>query len=270
MKSLEQREPAEKSLEYIRRVAAFIRSAAEKLREDDRLPVRNDGRIDMSAFSDVHPDLKKDEQTVRKWQKEWHGNLTENELEEERLKSDGEKLELLKSAIFTKNLGSEFIVTRASLYDDIKNGIDNVLIERHTGYVVCALDEISTTSGVELETKKERVLKRNMAAGGATLKYGIILKDIGGQKQFTLGRIEHIPVFYIALPKEHIEKGLENFSASGQSDFEKSLFEYFISTLHAQVKGLELFNLRLDSALKERAHAFRGMLDSHIRKTVGE
>jgi hypothetical protein len=51
-------------------------------------------------------------------------------------------------------------------------------------------------------------------------------------------------------------------SASEQSDFEKRLFQYFIASIDAQIKGLELFSGRLEDELKDRLKAFGKMVDS--------
>lgn len=255
----EKQEKTEQSIERARRVRTFIEAAAREMREREGIPLRDDGRIDMTAFRNLYSDEKRDETTVAEWQQGWYPNIPAEKIDEERLKSDGEKLELLKTAIFQKSLGSKFIVARTSLYDDIKNKADNILIDRDTGTTVCAFDEVGAISGLEYESKTSKVLERNTRDGGAVVKYGLSLEDKGsGAKELILGKIEHVPLFYLALSKEFIEQGLTEFLPSGgQSGFEKKLFEYFISVIETQIRGLELREKRLDVLLGERLHAFR-------------
>jgi hypothetical protein len=45
-----------------------------------------------------------------------------------------------------------------------------------------------------------------------------------------------------------------------QSDFEEKLFSYFMATLSAQVKGLELYSGRLRPEFKAKLGAFKKVL----------
>lgn len=246
----------------VEKLRTFIESVSSELQKEG-IPVNSDSRINIDSFKEIYPteEIEKDKQFVEEKEKGWYGDLSEKEKEEEILKSDGEKLELLKNSIFNKNLGSEFIITRSSRYDDIKNGVDNVLLERKTGNVICALDEVGDISGVEYERKKDKILERNRDNHGAKIKYGLSLKEESGEMKLKLGKVDNIPIFYIALSKSMISKALTNFNPSPeQSDFEKKLFDYFISTLDSQVKGLELVPSRLSPELKKRLDTFNQFL----------
>ena len=156
----------------------------------------------------------------------------------------------------------DFVVLRSSAYDDIKNGVDNIIIERSTGNLVCALDEVEDTSGKIYEKKKEAVLNRNIERNGVNLKYGLTFEKEGDKMKLKLGEMKGLPIFYLALPKDHVEKGIKSFIPSeGQSsDYEKKLFSYFIASLNSQIKALELNPRHLDSKLKERLDAFERCL----------
>lgn len=263
----EGREGPEEIPEKTREIKAFLESTAGELRENEGVPVDALGRIDMEAFQNIYPDLRKDKELVEMWEEEWYPGLTHEAREEERMRSDGEKLEMLKSAVFHKNLGSQFIVTRASRYDDIKNKIDNILLERKTGNLVCAFDEVGDTSGSIYEEKKNKIFERNTKEHGASLKYGISFEEVSGRQELRLGAVDHVPIFYIALPKTHIERGVNQFiPRQAPSDFERKLFEYIVATLYAQIQGLELLDFRMDDKVKARVATFHSFLD-RLKKT---
>jgi len=233
--------PKEKEPEE--RLKNFLESAAKEL-EKEEIPVDKDCRIKIEAFkptygeNEIKKDLKEIEIYQKRFEEErkrslWKKN-PEKLFEEKRM---GENLEILKTAIFSKFLGSEFAVVRASLYDDIKNGIDNVIFEKKTGNLVCALDEVGEISGKIYERKKEKVLERNRIGGGK-LKYGFKLE----KGKLVLKKVSNIPIFYLALPERHINEGMKNFipSFEEKSDFEKKLFTYFLSTLVSQINSLKL------------------------------
>jgi len=257
--------------EKIEGLREFIESAAREIREKDNVPLREDGRIDMNAFSGIHPDTPEDLRRAKEWHEEWHPNVAEEEIARKRLLSDGEKLEMLAQAVFHKNIGNRFIVARASEYDDRVNGVDTILLDRETGNLVCAFDEVGDAGGAVYQEKQKNILEKNMNQGGAELKYGISLEKTGGSKSLKLGRVEHIPVFYIALPKNKIKEGVDSFipDSSRQSDFEKKLFEFFIASIAAQIKGLELFTARLEHrGVKSKIDEFSKIIEG-LRKTGG-
>ena len=90
----------------------------------------------------------------------------------------------------------------------------------------------------EIEVKVEKIMERNKS--GASLKYGLLLDENGAIKPSS--KIEHIPLFYLALPQKQIEEGIKNFKTDSTSEYEKKLFEYFILSIKTQMKGLELKN----------------------------
>ncbi len=259
MRSPENFEPKIENIEEKKeQLNRFLESMSLQLKAEG-MPVEDDCRIDMKAFEGVYsPEaIKKDEEMIEKRRKEWYGSSAESGVG-----NPGEDLEMMKSAIFYKNLKKDFVVLRSSAYDDIKNGVDNIIIERSTGNLVCALDEVEDTSGKIYEKKKEAVLNRNIERNGVNLKYGLTFEKEGDKMKLKLGEMKGLPIFYLALPKDHVEKGIKSFIPSeGQSsDYEKKLFSYFIASLNSQIKALELNPRHLDSKLKERLDAFERCL----------
>lgn len=237
--------------ESIEDLENFIKAAAERHRAKG-VPVSDDGRIDMLAYKNVYPDhVERDFESTRE------GKANAEAIHKERLVLDGEKLEMLAYAIFTKNLGERFIVARSAPHDDRINKVDTLLLDRETGNLVCAFDEVGDTTGEAYEKKLKDVRDHNLH-GGASLKYGIGMDEDGKIK---LTNVRNVPIFYVALPKDRINKGIAEFlpDTKNQSEFEKRLFTYFIATITAQIAGLKLYK-DLNPELKERLNAFKKMV----------
>ncbi len=133
--------------------------------------------------------------------------LKERVLKEE---TYGEACEMLATAVLQKNLPEGFIAMRTSEYDDISNGMDTVILDKNTGNIVCAIDEIGQNKGARYEKKVDNTMKRNLKGGGL-LKYGVSLdsRSSGGNKpEFKRGRAWNIPLFYCAFPESAAKAAL--------------------------------------------------------------
>jgi len=238
---------AEQKGQYFEKVKAlevYLATVAEQLRSEG-VPADASLRVNMEAFSDVYrpAEIARDNVIVESWQREYHPDISPESRQGEELKTDGTQLEMLKSAILHKQLQDKFIICRTSLYDDIKNGVDNIIIDRASGRPVCALDEVGDINGTVLEKKKEIVLKKNFNKDtqGSSLRYGLWMEDTKGNRTIKKGKISHIPTFYLSLPRDYIRKGIELFNCFGDpSEHEKKLFAYFLATLYEQVHRIEL------------------------------
>jgi hypothetical protein len=248
---------AQAEQDHIGKLEHFIEKLAESYRSIE-IPIGNDGRIDMQEYTEMYSDVAKDLQRNQEWEAEWQ----KQGQSADRRETDGEKLEMLAYAIFAKNLGEQFIVARTSPHDDRVNKIDTLLLDSQTGNLVCAFDEVGDTSGPIYEKKQALVQERNLK-GGTSLKYGLGIDERNGEKRAVLSSATNVPIFYVALPKDRIEKGIKEFmpDMQQQSDFEEKLFAYFMATLSAQVKGLELYSGRLNPDLKTKLVNFKKVLN---------
>jgi len=246
----------EKEEEDVEKLEGFMEEIAEKLRNEG-VPVNDDCRINMDAFKGVFSSesVENNKKIVKEFEDKWYGNLTEEEIKKEKLKKSGEQFEMLVTSIFNKFLGEKFIIVRSAAYDDIRNKVDNLILDKETGNIVCAFDEVGDSSGLRFEEKKKKILERNQR--GCSIRYGL-----GIQKgKLTLENRENIPIFYLALSKESIKNGIKKLvpSFDEKSDFEKKLFDYFISSFDSQIKGLKLErNLNWD--VKEQLDYFEKIL----------
>lgn len=254
--------------EDIAKVERFLSGAADRYRAEG-VPLSDDGRIDMASYKAMYPDVGKDLERDREWESEWFGGLPEEAAREKRRLMEGEQLEMLACAILIKNLGERFVVARTSPHDDRVNKVDTIILDKETGNLVCAFDEVSDTSGANYEKKQTLVRDRNLK-GGAALKYGIGVKGDSGKQAIVPAAAEHLPLFYLAVPGDRVKKGIQEFVADPvrQSDFEERLFSYFLATIGAQIGALELYHRRLDPELKKKLDGFKAVVGSFNAKSA--
>jgi hypothetical protein len=165
--------------------------------------------------------------------------------------------EMALTLILDKFLKDDFIVARASAYDDYNNGVDQVIIDKKTGAVVCGFDEVITHMSDGASPKKEKKIEEKMLNGGARLKYGATIKE---------GRLErcplkNIPAFYLALTKEDLNNALEALAAgNGAGPAENKIFNSLIASLDRQ---FEIFAARPDLPveLKTNLNKFKDSLE---------
>ena len=264
---IEIRENAEK-------INTFIEKISEKLKEEG-VPVNTDCRINMNpfrkAFGFKEKDVIEHKRYIKKKEKEFCEDLTgeeKREKEEEKITIAGERFERLKTAILYKAFKEKFIVVRSSLYDDIRNGVDNVIVEKETGNVICAMDEITTNeknTASRFENKKEDAERKNIEEGGAKLEYGISVKE----GKIIKKKIGDIPVLCVSIDQETLKKTERSFispfdkkgeiankedkSPNGEykrSEEEEKFISDFFDSSKKQIDSLDL-NRRLNPDLRK-------------------
>jgi hypothetical protein len=252
---IEEQENREKNAEKLEKVLEEI----SKDIENKEVPVNKECRIDMQVFGEIY-DLKKDEEEINRLEIEYakKAGLPLEKWKENKNKTDGEQLEMLKTIIFHKNLSSDFVVTRSSRFDDIKNNVDNVIINKKTGSVICAFDEGTPRKGDEYEEKQKAILERDKK-GGVDLKYGV--KFEGDIKKPTLGRLNKLPIFHLALHPSEVQKGIE---ALGNEDIEKALFKVFITEIDSQIKKIESESTEIHPHLQKQWSDFREFIKDEL------
>jgi len=223
--------------EKIKKILELVR---EKL-INEGVPADENCRIQMEAFEGVYPkeEILDDKIHLKRIEKKWQ----ERNEPAEKIDKEGEQLEILKTALFNKFLGKKALIVRTSLYDDVTNHVDNLMIDKETGKTLCAFDEVGTNIGPIFTEKMVKVLKINTEERGAKLKYGLKLeKGMNNENKIKLGRRDNLPIFYLALPSLQIKEAIKNAEPSLEkfSDYEKKVFEYFYFSIISQVKALSL------------------------------
>lgn len=133
-------------------------------------------------------------------------------------------------------LGENFIVARAANYDDYNHGVDQVIIDKQTGEILCGFDEVLGHQGDDGGTKKESKLQRIMEKSGAQIKYGASKED---------GRLvrrarQHIPAFYLSVSKAKLRHLLISQRTGGveRTTAEQQIFTKMLASLESQLLAL--------------------------------
>ncbi len=199
------------------------------------IAITDDCRIDMDMFKEIFSakDIELDKKYIETMKKKF---------EEDSQK--GDPMELLTTIIWNKILGDKLIVVRTSVYDDIKNGVDHLIIEKNTGKVICAIDDVASISSFNFHDKKDKTSQVNTKK----IKYGMISKN----EQISLTSLENIPVFYLGFDLKNMSSIIKEMSNSFDdkpSETEKKLMNYYLGILEMQIKKNHLG--KIASALEE-------------------
>lgn len=259
--SEKQQEQVEKK-DRIRELKDDMKKIWEELRKEG-IPINEKARINMDEFRKTHGDksVESDKAYVENLKKIFkEADIGRDPLAWARSREEiskktsmGEIFEMLKTSIFHKKLGKDFIVVRTSEYDDFRNKVDNIILERETGNIVCAFDEVEFFSKKTSQKKEDKVLDKNEKGGGADLKYGIFLEKKDGKMKLKKGPINQIPLFYLAMTQGDVIKALNN------PDQREQVFYKLVDSIKEQIKGLE--GKQLHSKLKERLDHFEKVIE---------
>jgi len=179
--------------------------------------------------------------------------------DKERSRTHGELWEKALTIMLYKIL-PDYLIFRASEYDDYKNGIDNYLLDEK-GNPICGLDEVSTNDQSELHQEKSAKVEDKNIKGGATIKYGLAFDK---EKNIVKDAIENIPVFYMrisgaklvtVLKAIYINPGLDKIS-----DIEFEIFDELIASLERQIER-EIENEKIPEIVKEKMSKFSDSLE---------
>jgi len=212
------------------------------------------GRIIM-----VGEEVDKDKESIVDKEEEWaeREGLEPEESRRRKEKNKAHITELALTVAFDKFLGDDFIVARASDYDDYKNGVDQVIIDKKTGAVVCGLDEVISQFKNNEAPIKDVKTKEKLEKGGSRVKYGATIQEGKLVRQ----SLKNIPTFYIAIGTEELNELLVALEKNENeiSEVEMNLFNKLMASLDRQYKKAD--KMRLNPNLKNNLDKFRGSLD---------
>ena len=213
-----------------------------------------DGRINLEGRESVSDKVLVDAQEEG-YSKEAGKSL--NEWRRDTEKNPATLTEMALTVMLYKYLKEYFIVARASDYDDYNNGVDQVLIYKPTGEVVCGFDEVIGNFGDDGGLKKAAKLEKIMARGGAQIKYGAKMQD----GILVRSEVRNIPAFYMSLSKAELGELLESLETNGDktSLVEDRIFAKLLNSLEAQAAGQNLsadLKIKTNSALEKMRACF--------------
>ncbi len=278
----------------LKQISREINKEAREYREDEQGLVDEDCRIKMEAFIGVHSEdkIKRDNQYIEDQNKRFAPNSQLESVQtyyktdapdeilqkwqENKKKSDGSLMEMAVNSVFYKILKDKFLVVRASTYDDYHNGVDNILVDKESGQVICAFDEIRVgpfESDKKNLEKKFAKIKSKLEKGGTKLDYGLtFVKDEETDKiKLEKRAIENLPIFWLALSKEDLGQLLLNMNYDLEvepNEVEKEIFDKLIFLIEKQ-KDI-LTTTRVKDELKENLEGVDDVLTKikSIRKKL--
>jgi hypothetical protein len=212
------------------------------------------GSILMAESETLEEDKRFVSNLEENWAREQYKTVAEWQKSKE--KNPATITEMAVTSVLHRLLKDRFIVARASTFDDYRYGVDNVLIDKETGAVVCGFDEVLGFTGDDGGEKKNDKIKKSLAHGGTSLKYGATIEDGQIKRQ----ELRNIPTFYLSLSKEELSSLLKDLKANSEpTENERNLALKMLSSLDKQYD--EAKEIAVNVALQENLNKFSGSLE---------
>lgn len=285
--------PGEKLARFMEDISHKLNKEIFEYGEEKPLLDKNNS-INMEAFG--YSDVEVDKQKVFNKDIEWsgatdpeimefyggkYGTVSTSDVVREFRKNKennpSAQLEKAITGLLHKVLGSEFMVMRSSDYDDYFYGIDNVIVNRETGDVICAFDEVHDEKDGKRQLKKIKKIKDVAGRGGATLKYGITFEkdEVTGKNKLVKKSIKNIPVFYLGLSSKELSglvSRMDFSSGSEANSFELEIFGNLVESLKGQIGILEKYEIEegkiIHHEVKKKLDKFKILLSELIESRL--
>ena len=205
-----------------------------------------------------NPELENDKAYIAKHEQEWakEKGKTVEEWQKTKDKNPATIAELAVTLVLHKLLNDRFIIARASTFDDYKHGVDNVLIDKETGAVVCGFDEVLGFTGDDGGEKKDKKIKESIASGGASLKYGATMID----GKMVRRDLRNMPTFYLSLSKDELHQLLLDLKGTSEvTENEKTIVLKLLASLKSQYENDK--SLAVNCFLKRNLDKFANSLE---------
>lgn len=283
-------ERAPRSERPVEAVSAYLRDLAAQENAEAGLELFDDkGRVRMDAFQAEAggpyrtQDIAEHERFIRDKELEWSdfedprvrqfhikefGIVTEGKEEEaitrellaawreRQTGKDGPLAEAAITVVLARQLRGEYLVVRASTFDDYANGVDQLIVRRETGEVICAFDEVTDEAhGARMEKKRDKVRDR-ARRGGTTVAYGITAHN----GELVRQPLAHIPTFALAIDRQSLHKLVAELREQGAEPGvnERATFAHLMDTLAEQVLDLE--RIAVPAAIRKNLERFKRSL----------
>lgn len=187
----------------------------------------------------------------------------------------GDKVEKLASILFA-TFASDLIAVGTTAGDDWRHGIDTLIIDKETGAVIGAFDEVADTQGKRYQEKINRLPRFNaqrkhqkidgstIESDGAILEYGVRFEN----GQIVHEPLKNVPILYLAIDPEHYDKIVdeyeESFNPEKTTKHAKSTFIHIINTLQQSLSrlGMEMTAGKHSQEFIERVYKLEQSLDT--------
>jgi len=164
---------------------------------------------------------------------------------EETRNLDGVKMEKAILIAFNRILGPKYTMLRTSSYDDIKNGIDFIILEIGTGIIVCGFDGFVDDKNKKFKDKRyEKKIKKSRQSAqkeGAEIKYGVTFGQKEEKTVLQRKAITNMLTVCLKADKQDLYNLLAgmNYSGDNPSEIELETFDKIMGSLEKQLETLE-------------------------------
>ncbi len=114
--------------------------------------------------------------------------------------------EMRTANVFAEKLGPNYIVARTCDYDDYKNGVDLLIINKINGEVIGTFDEVHDRKNGDRTAEKEKKIIKQAQQGGAKVKYGLGIE----KGRVVRKSLVNVPNFYLLLTIEELDDALDS------------------------------------------------------------
>ncbi|MDD3285105.1 MAG: hypothetical protein PHG95_00475 [Patescibacteria group bacterium] len=214
-----------------------------------------------------HPDKESDQKLID-IQEQTYARESGKSVEkwrEDKEKNPATLTEAALTLMLQRVLPDNFMVVRSSAYDDYNNGVDQLIIDRESGAVVCGIDEVIDRQGNTGPSKKEAKMQENRFSRYSNVKYGAQVKYGAKIEQgnLILGSLRDLPSFYLSINKEELALLGETLLKNEEvSDYERDLLKRLCHSLSMQLK--DYFDFTLDKKLKIKLQDFLQSLETWL------
>lgn len=198
---------------------------------------------------------------VKEFYRDKFGAKTEEEIvdrwRKEKINNKNGQMEMAVTGLLHKILKDDFLVVRASAFDDYAGGVDNIILNKRTGEAVCAFDEVHEGGAGERTGEKMDKIKKVAMRGGAKVRYGIKLE----KGELTRAEMTTLPVFYLGLKSAELTDLLANMNFdpdSAPTKIENNVFAKLTASLKEQKQILD--GTDVPPAVRNKLETFEGLL----------
>ncbi len=146
-----------------------------------------------------------------------------------------ELVEKLTTLILHKGLGPDYIVVRTCKGDDY-NGIDNIIVHKPSGTVVCAFDDFHSGFSDDSEDKKLNYIKTASKNGGVPIKYAFTVKE----GRLVTKSFNNVPIFYLAFNVIELDEALQNIDTKDPHSLSAKEEPYYDKIIEAFSKQISI------------------------------
>ncbi len=146
-----------------------------------------------------------------------------------------ELVEMLTTLLLHKGLGPDYIVVRTCKGDDY-NGIDNIIVHKPSGTVVCAFDDFHSGFSDDSEDKKLNYIKGASKKGGVPIKYCFTVKE----GRLVTKSTNNVPIFYLAFNVTELDEALQNIDTKDPHSLSTKEELYYDKIIDAFSKQLPI------------------------------